>query len=65
MVEIRTYRFKGHSMSDPRKYRTKEEEQRFEAEDPIEKLAAVIMKEHGMPAYLIAEIHVGEMGDGS
>src|SRR5205085_8980256 len=32
-VDIRTYRFKGHSMSDPRKYRTKEEEQQFEAED--------------------------------
>jgi pyruvate dehydrogenase E1 component alpha subunit len=66
MVEIRTYRFKGHSMSDPRKYRTKEEEQRFEAEDPIEKLATFIMKEHGMTAAdykaLGKEVH-GEVRD--
>jgi pyruvate dehydrogenase E1 component alpha subunit len=37
-VDMRTYRFKGHSMSDPRKYRTKEEEEVFEADDPIGKL---------------------------
>jgi pyruvate dehydrogenase E1 component alpha subunit len=38
-VEIRTYRYKGHSMSDPRKYRTKEEEEQYEALDPIDALA--------------------------
>jgi pyruvate dehydrogenase E1 component alpha subunit len=38
-VDMRTYRFKGHSMSDPRKYRTKEEEQKYETDDPIDKLA--------------------------
>ncbi|MEM7229702.1 MAG: pyruvate dehydrogenase (acetyl-transferring) E1 component subunit alpha [Planctomycetota bacterium] len=43
-VDMRTYRFKGHSMSDPRKYRTRDEEERYEAEDPIEKLAAVLRK---------------------
>ncbi len=37
-VDMRTYRYKGHSMSDPRKYRTKEEEDVFEADDPIGKL---------------------------
>jgi pyruvate dehydrogenase E1 component alpha subunit len=47
-VEIRTYRFKGHSMSDPRKYRTKDEEARFEAQDPIDTLAEFLTKEHGM-----------------
>ena len=35
MVDIRTYRFKGHSMSDPRKYRTREEEEHWESDDPI------------------------------
>lgn len=39
-VDMRTYRFKGHSMSDPRKYRTKDEEQQYEQDDPIEKLAS-------------------------
>lgn len=37
-VDIRTYRFKGHSMSDPRKYRTRDEEQVYEEGDPIAKL---------------------------
>ena len=35
MVDIRTYRFKGHSMSDPRKYGTREEEEQWESDDPI------------------------------
>ena len=42
-VDMRTYRFKGHSMSDPRKYRTKEEEEVFEAGDPIGTLQARLM----------------------
>jgi len=37
-VDMRTYRFKGHSMSDPRKYRSREEEQSYEEGDPIAKL---------------------------
>jgi pyruvate dehydrogenase E1 component alpha subunit len=39
-VDMRCYRFKGHSMSDPRKYRTHEEEACWETKDPIELLAA-------------------------
>ena len=37
-VDMRTYRFKGHSMSDPRKYRPREEEEVYETGDPIGKL---------------------------
>jgi pyruvate dehydrogenase E1 component alpha subunit len=48
-VDIRTYRFKGHSMSDPRKYRTKEEEQNYEAEDPIDRLATTLSADHQWP----------------
>lgn len=35
LVEARTYRYKGHSMSDPQKYRTKEDVEEFKRRDPI------------------------------
>jgi len=44
-LEIRTYRYKGHSMSDPQKYRTKEEVESYKAKDPIETTKAAILKE--------------------
>ncbi len=34
-IEAKTYRYKGHSMSDPAKYRTKEELEQFRLQDPI------------------------------
>ena len=43
-VDMQTYRFKGHSMSDPRKYRTHEEEQSYETQDPIETLSKFLVK---------------------
>jgi pyruvate dehydrogenase E1 component alpha subunit len=46
-VEFRTYRYKGHSMSDPRKYRTREEEEKYEEADPIERLAHFLMATRG------------------
>lgn len=35
LLEAKTYRFKGHSMSDPGKYRTKEELELYKQKDPI------------------------------
>lgn len=35
LVEVRTYRYRGHSMSDPQKYRTKEELESKKDADPI------------------------------
>lgn len=42
LLDIRTYRYKGHSMSDPQKYRTKEELSEWMAVDPIEHCLQVI-----------------------
>ena len=43
-VEIRTYRYRGHSMSDPQKYRTKEELEEYQKIDPIERLKTYILE---------------------
>jgi pyruvate dehydrogenase E1 component alpha subunit len=44
ILEMMTYRYRGHSMSDPAKYRTKEEVERMRAEhDPIDQLRKKIL----------------------
>lgn len=44
LLELRTYRYKGHSMSDPAKYRTKEELEAYKKRDPIEQVKDEILK---------------------
>ena len=43
LLEFRTYRYKGHSMSDPAKYRTKEELNDYKDRDPIEYVKGKIL----------------------
>lgn len=42
LLDIRTYRYKGHSMSDPQKYRSKEEVTEWQEKDPINHVLKVI-----------------------
>lgn len=44
LLEFKTYRYKGHSMSDPAKYRTKEEVEEYKQMDPIEQVRKVLLK---------------------
>ena len=43
LLEFRTYRYKGHSMSDPAKYRTKEEVEDYKQRDPVEVVKQTII----------------------
>jgi pyruvate dehydrogenase E1 component alpha subunit len=49
LLEVRTYRFMGHSMSDPGNYRTRAEIERHQERDPI-KLFSASLKEEGVMA---------------
>ena len=44
ILEVKTYRYRGHSMSDPAKYRTREEVQKMREErDPIEYIRSLLL----------------------
>ncbi|MEN9303668.1 MAG: hypothetical protein RL264_2097 [Bacteroidota bacterium] len=57
LLDIRTYRYKGHSMSDPQKYRTKEEVSEWMEQDPIEHCLRVIRENSWLKENEITEIN--------
>ena len=46
LLEIKTYRYKGHSMSDPQKYRSKEEVEEYKEKDPIDHVLNILQSEY-------------------
>src|SRR5690606_31965838 len=44
-LEVETYRYKGHSVSDPAKYRTKEELKSYQEKDPVKMLEKKLIEE--------------------
>jgi pyruvate dehydrogenase E1 component alpha subunit len=44
LLEMKTYRYKGHSMSDPQKYRTKEEVENYKEKDPVETSRTMLLE---------------------
>ena len=56
--EIKTYRYKGHSMSDPAKYRSKEELQEYKDQDPIIILQKALVEEK-----MITDDEIKELDD--
>ncbi|TNF47408.1 MAG: pyruvate dehydrogenase (acetyl-transferring) E1 component subunit alpha [Bacteroidetes bacterium] len=57
LLDIRTYRYKGHSMSDPQKYRTKEEVNEWIEKDPITHCLEMIQKNKWMTEKEIEEMN--------
>jgi pyruvate dehydrogenase E1 component alpha subunit len=57
LLEIKTYRYKGHSMSDPQKYRTKDEVEEYKQKDPLEHVHKVLTGQFELPEDAILAIN--------
>ncbi len=57
LLEMKTYRYKGHSMSDPQKYRSKDEVEEYKEKDPIETTKAKLIENFGVTEEQIEAIN--------
>ncbi len=57
LLEVKTYRYKGHSMSDPAKYRSKEEMEEYKLKDPLETILVTLKKEFSITDNDIEQIN--------
>lgn len=57
LIEIKTYRYKGHSMSDPAKYRSKEEMEEYKLKDPVETTKEKLINDLHISEEEIEKIH--------
>jgi pyruvate dehydrogenase E1 component alpha subunit len=56
LVEVRTYRFRGHSMSDPGLYRTKDEVEEWKKRDPVALARRRLLEECGAEEAELKEV---------
>ena len=56
LLEVRTYRFMGHSMSDPGNYRTRAEIERYQVRDPIRLFSASLKEKRIIDDAALEEI---------
>jgi len=56
LLEMKTYRYRGHSVSDPQKYRTKDEVEEYKDQDPIIKVRKTILENNFATEAALQEI---------
>ena len=56
LLEMKTYRYRGHSVSDPQKYRTKDEVEEYKDQDPILKVRRTILENNFATEAALQEI---------
>ena len=56
LLEMKTYRYRGHSVSDPQKYRTKDEVEEYKDQDPIIKVRRTILENNFATEAALQEI---------
>jgi pyruvate dehydrogenase E1 component alpha subunit len=56
LLEMKTYRYRGHSVSDPQKYRSKDEVEEYKDQDPIIKVRKTILDNNFATEVTLQEI---------